>query len=98
MVGLSVLPQLQQECPASRPLLTFKVGMRLGDLEKQAIQSALAHARGNKPMAARLLGVGLRTIYRRFDLKKPETEIERRPHFRDLEPVVVSAYAANGDQ
>ena len=52
------------------------------ELERQAIELALAHTRGNKPLAARLLGVAIRTVYRHLDLNeqglKQEDEIEDR--------------------
>jgi two-component system response regulator HydG len=95
-VPLSVLPQAETLSPDSRPTLTFKVGMRLGDLERQAIKSALEHSRGNKPMAARLLGVGLRTIYRHFDMKKRQVDEPCPPEFRELEALAaVPAFAAS---
>ena len=47
--------------------VTYKIGTPLRELERQAIEIALAHTRGNKPMAARLHGVGPRTIYRHLD-------------------------------
>jgi two-component system response regulator HydG len=98
-IGLSALPQVQSGCAELRPHVTFRVGMRLGDLEKQAIKAALTHARGNKPMAARLLRVGLRTIYRHFDLKKREAPPPPRPPtFSEIEAMAVPAYSANAGE
>jgi len=64
VVPLSVLPQFMPAFAESRHSLAFKVGMPWKELERQAIEIALAHTRGNKPMAARLLGIATRTIYR----------------------------------
>ncbi|MCI0354222.1 MAG: sigma-54 dependent transcriptional regulator [Acidobacteria bacterium] len=38
----------------------------LAELEMQAILTALRHVRGNKPLAARLLGIGKTTLYRKL--------------------------------
>jgi two-component system response regulator HydG len=64
LVQLSALPQVMQAFAELRHSLTFKIGMPWHELERQAIAIALAHTRGNKPMAARLLGIATRTIYR----------------------------------
>ena len=64
IVPLSVLPQVAPAFAESPHVLTFKIGTPWHELESQAIEIALAHTRGNKPLAARLLGVSTRTIYR----------------------------------
>jgi two-component system response regulator HydG len=48
----------------SRHSLTFKIGTPLRELERKAIDITLQHTRGDKNMAARLLGIATRTIYR----------------------------------
>jgi hypothetical protein len=45
------------------------------ELERQAIEIALVHTRGNKPLAARLLGIAPRTIYRHLN----RMERDRQP-------------------
>jgi two-component system response regulator HydG len=64
IVPLTVLPQFMPAFAESSHSLTFKIGTPLRELERQAVEIALAHTRGNKPMAARLLDVAPRTIYR----------------------------------
>jgi two-component system response regulator HydG len=76
LVQLSVLPQVMPAFAASRHTLTFKIGMPWQELERQAIAIALAYTRGNKPMAARLLGVATRTIYRHLNRDREEREQE----------------------
>jgi len=39
----------------------------LAEMERQAIADALESTRGNKVEAAKLLGIGLRTLYRKID-------------------------------
>ncbi|MHC4259999.1 MAG: sigma-54-dependent transcriptional regulator [Planctomycetota bacterium] len=41
-------------------------GVSLGDLEKQAIMDTLARTKGNREKAAKILGIGERTLYRKI--------------------------------
>jgi two-component system response regulator HydG len=79
IVPLSVLPQIMPEFVESPHSLTFKIGMPWHELERQAIDIALAHTRGNKPMAARLLGVATRTIYRHLNPNEHERGTAQNP-------------------
>lgn len=72
LVPLSVLPQNVSAFGESRHSLTFKVGTPLRDLEKRAIDITLQHTRGDKNMAARLLGIATRTIYRHLEKEGQE--------------------------
>jgi two-component system response regulator HydG len=45
----------------------FKVGLSMGNLEREAILRTLAATGGNKTQAAKLLGIGLRTLYRKLE-------------------------------
>jgi two-component system response regulator HydG len=67
MVPLSVLPQNVSSFGDSKHSLTFKIGTPLREIERQAIEFALQHARGDKNLAARLLGIATRTIYRHLE-------------------------------
>jgi two-component system response regulator HydG len=79
IVPLSVLPQTMPEFVELPHSLTFKIGMPWHELERQAIDIALAHTRGNKPMAARLLGVATRTIYRHLNPNEHERGTSQNP-------------------
>jgi two-component system response regulator HydG len=75
-IPLSVLPQGVSAFAESRHSLTFKIGTPLRELERKAIDITLQHTRGDKNMAARLLGIATRTIYRhieRQDSQEDET-------------------------
>ena len=46
--------------------LTFRVGQTLEQIERAAIDLTLKHTSGDKALTAKLLGVSLRTLYRRL--------------------------------
>jgi two-component system response regulator HydG len=47
--------------------VTLRVGMTLAEAERLLIEATLRHVDGDKTLAATMLGVGRRTIYRRVD-------------------------------
>src|SRR5436853_3081221 len=66
-IPLSVLPQGVSAFAEARHSLTFKIGTPLRELERKALDLTLHHTRGDKNMAARLLGIATRTIYRHLE-------------------------------
>jgi two-component system response regulator HydG len=52
--------------------LSFPIGTPLADIEMRVIRETLRHTRGDKRLAAKLLGIATRTIYRR--LEEPNAE------------------------
>ena len=46
--------------------LTFSVGTPLDEVERRLIRETLRFARGDKSLAAQLLGISTRTIYRKL--------------------------------
>src|SRR5262245_45708213 len=81
-IPLSVLPSSVSAFAESRHSLTFKIGTPLRELERKAIDITLQHTRGDKNMAARLLGIATRTIYRHLEKQgdsesdEPESDVE----------------------
>jgi two-component system response regulator HydG len=69
----------------SRHSLTFKIGTPLRELERKAIDITLQHTRGDKNMAARLLGIATRTIYRHLE-KHDDSEDETDSQAEDYDP------------
>jgi DNA-binding NtrC family response regulator len=61
------LPESIQKEPGAEPSsLTFSVGTPLDEVERRLIRETLRHARGDKSVAAQLLGISTRTIYRKL--------------------------------
>ncbi len=65
---LSDLPQAIASAPTPEPdSLSFEVGTPLAEVEQRLIRETLRHTGGDKPLAAQLLGISARTIYRKLD-------------------------------
>jgi two-component system response regulator HydG len=47
--------------------LTFEIGTTLDEIELRVIRETLRHTKGDKSLAAQLLGISTRTIYRKLD-------------------------------
>ncbi len=50
--------------------LVFSVGTPLDEIERRAIHATLEHTAGDKRLAAQLLGIATRTIYRRLESER----------------------------
>jgi two-component system response regulator HydG len=85
LVPLSVLPQSVSMFGETRHSLTFKIGTPLRELERKAIEITLQHARGDKNLAARLLGIATRTIYRHMEREGIENTASEPESERDKE-------------
>ncbi len=61
------LPDVVREGESAEPsTITFSVGTPLDEVERRLIRETLRHARGDKSVAAQLLGISTRTIYRKL--------------------------------
>jgi DNA-binding NtrC family response regulator len=66
-----VAPHPEPAAPAAAPApdsgrVVYREGMRMSDVERAAIEAALADTRGNRRKAAEKLGIGERTLYRKI--------------------------------
>jgi two-component system response regulator HydG len=59
---------------ASARSLNFTIGTRLDEIEMRVIRETLRETRGDKRLAAKLLGIATRTIYRRLESQGEEGE------------------------
>ena len=59
---------------ASSRSLNFTIGTRLDEIEMRVIRETLRETRGDKRLAAKLLGIATRTIYRRLEAQGDESD------------------------
>ncbi|RME20215.1 MAG: sigma-54-dependent Fis family transcriptional regulator [Deltaproteobacteria bacterium] len=65
VIGVGDLPPAIRDHDRAAPVLSFAPGTPLKVVERAMIEATLAHCDGDKALAARLLGITARTIYRR---------------------------------
>ena len=65
-LDLSDLPDPLREVESEGEALRVTVGMTVEEAERQLIAATLRHAAQDKPRAAAMLGIGLRTLYRKI--------------------------------
>jgi DNA-binding NtrC family response regulator len=70
-IGLADLPAPIHSGTGSGRFVTVAIGTPLEDVERRIILETLRHTRGDKATAAQLLGISVRTIYRKLDLMEP---------------------------
>jgi DNA-binding NtrC family response regulator len=67
-VTLADLPEAVAQAEAAAPdVLVVAIGTPLADVEQRLIKETLKHTDGDKTLAAQLLGISARTIYRKLD-------------------------------
>jgi two-component system, NtrC family, response regulator AtoC len=65
-LDLSDLPDALREVDAAGESLELRVGMTVDETERRLIHATLRHCGNDKPRAAAMLGIGLRTLYRKL--------------------------------
>jgi DNA-binding NtrC family response regulator len=65
-VGLSDLPEEVQQQSQAEEDIAIHVGASMEEIERLAIRQTLKKTGGDKEVAARILGIGLATLYRRL--------------------------------
>jgi two-component system, NtrC family, response regulator HydG len=60
------LPAVLQVVESAGDRLELAVGMTVEDAERRLVAATLRHTGGDKPRAAAMLGIGLRTLYRKI--------------------------------
>jgi DNA-binding NtrC family response regulator len=66
-LDLSDLPDALREVESAGEQLELRVGMTVAEAERQLIAATLRHCGDDKPRAAAMLGIGLRTLYRKLE-------------------------------
>jgi len=65
-LDLSDLPDTLREVDGAGEKLELQVGMTADEAERRLISATLRHCGNDKPRAAAILGIGLRTLYRKL--------------------------------
>jgi len=80
VIGLGDLPKpIQSSMAAADPVhrdgarVSIPLGMKLEDVERILIHETLRHTHGDKSLAAQLLGIAPRTIYRRLEAERTDS-------------------------
>jgi len=66
LLDVGDLPAAISNAAPSKRVIPIPVGMPLDEVEQRLIDETLRHAKGDKELAAKLLGVASRTIYRKL--------------------------------
>jgi two-component system response regulator HydG len=70
------LPATIAEAERRTHELTFALGTPLDDIEQRVIRATLAHTQGDKQLAAQLLGISARTIYRKLGAARDDGDVD----------------------
>lgn len=70
-ISASELPEAIARAKRSGDSLSFAIGTPLGEIERRVLHATLAHTQGDKQLAAQLLGISARTIYRKLGAQRP---------------------------
>jgi two-component system response regulator HydG len=65
---------IAKAAPSAPSSLSFSIGTTLDEIELRVIKDTLRHTKGDKSLAAQLLGISTRTIYRKLDGVGEEAE------------------------
>jgi len=79
-VEVADLPDTVRRGPrGSAGQLVIPIGTPMEEIERRVIHETLRHTKGDKTLAARLLGIAARTIYRKLEREAAEQEPEAEP-------------------
>ena len=73
---IQAAPPALPPAPSEPDEMVGRVGMTMGDIEKEAIRKTLANTSGNKTQAAKILNMGLRTLHRKVQTYNLENREE----------------------
>ncbi|MCI0673552.1 MAG: sigma-54 dependent transcriptional regulator [Myxococcaceae bacterium] len=75
VIQVEDLPQAVRKGPTGAAgHLILPIGTPMEEIERRVIHETLRHTKGDKTLAARLLGIAARTIYRKLERQGPEEE------------------------
>ncbi len=78
VLGVEDLPEIIASAELSVGELSFPVGSTLEEIERRVIHATLKHTSGDKQLAAQLLGISARTIYRKLGAEREAENVPLR--------------------
>jgi DNA-binding NtrC family response regulator len=66
-IGIRNLPEEVRSEASAHRTFSLRVGATLADMEKEMIRATLEETKGNRAAAARILGLGRKTLYRKIE-------------------------------
>jgi len=73
VIELADLPETVRKGPiGSAQQLVIPIGTPMEEIERRVIDETLRHTKGDKNLAAQLLGIAARTIYRKLERQSSE--------------------------
>jgi two-component system response regulator HydG len=83
----SDLPESVRKGPrGAAEQLVIPIGTPMEEIERMVIHETLRHTKGDKTLAARLLGIAARTIYRKLEREEREAQASEEPPAPPEEP------------
>jgi two-component system response regulator HydG len=82
-IGVDALPPTILSSSRIPTQVVIPIGTRMRDVQRQMINETLKHTNGNRELAAKLLGIASRTIYRKMG---PQTGNERSSEAAGVPP------------
>ena len=70
---------VQSKLPSGEDAITLPLSMKMDDVEQRFILAVYEKARGNKTQAAKMLGIGLKTLYRKlvkYGMEKGDEKVD----------------------
>ena len=67
-------PEVRQAPVYEGRVMSFPIGTRMEEIERRVVLETLRHAKGDKRLAAQLLGIATRTVYRKLEAFRAEEE------------------------
>jgi two-component system response regulator HydG len=75
VIEVGDLPESVRQGPlGSANALVIPIGTPMEEVERRVIHETLRHTKGDKTLAARLLGIAARTIYRKLERESSERD------------------------
>lgn len=97
MISSADLPETVAGSDQAARHLVISIGTPLEEVEDRLIEETLRYARGDKTLAAKLLGIATRTIYRRMKGEPEPASTEQPSEASPSDPASLTAESPEQD-